>query len=83
MMKMDEEQQQGDQTRMSDDDELVKGGVKVKIVLTREELERLMFQLKNDQGKKLEEILGEIERGRLSNLSSSSSSTTLMKFLFG
>ena len=65
MMKMDEEQQQGDQTRMSDDDELVKGGVKVKIVLRREELEWLMFQLKNNQGKKLEEILGEIERGRL------------------
>ncbi|KAK3228059.1 hypothetical protein Dsin_007921 [Dipteronia sinensis] len=57
-MKMEEEQQQGDQTRnklgfvkeMSDDDELVKGGVKVK--------------LKNNQGKKLEEILGEIKRGR-------------------
>ncbi|KAK3228057.1 hypothetical protein Dsin_007919 [Dipteronia sinensis] len=71
-MKMEEEQQ-GDQTRnkfgfvkeMSDDDELVKGGVKVKIVLTKEELEWLMFQLKNNQGKKLEEILGEIETGRL------------------
>ncbi|KAK4845019.1 hypothetical protein QYF36_027347 [Acer negundo] len=73
MVKMEEEQQQGDQTRnklrfvkeMSDDDELVKGGVKVKIVLRKEELEWLMFQLKNNQGKKLEEILGEIEKGRL------------------
>ncbi|KAK2664283.1 hypothetical protein Ddye_002857 [Dipteronia dyeriana] len=72
-MKMEEEQQEGDQTinklgfvkEISDDDELVKGGVKVKIVLTKEELEWLMFQLKNNQGKKLEEILGEIERGRL------------------
>ncbi|XP_061961432.1 uncharacterized protein LOC133682170 [Populus nigra] len=38
--------------------------LKVKIVLTKEELEWLMFQLKVNGGKKLEDVLGEIERGR-------------------
>ncbi|CAK7335719.1 unnamed protein product [Dovyalis caffra] len=38
--------------------------VKVKIVLTKEELEWLMFQLKANGGKKLEDVLEEIERGR-------------------
>ena len=38
--------------------------LKVKIVLTREELEWLMFQLKVNGGKKLEDVLEEIERGR-------------------
>ncbi|KAG5228250.1 hypothetical protein OIU77_022891 [Salix suchowensis] len=38
--------------------------IKVKLVLTREELEWLMFQLKINGGKKLEDVLGEIERGR-------------------
>ncbi|KAJ7010486.1 hypothetical protein D5086_000813 [Populus alba] len=38
--------------------------LKVKIVLTKEELEWLLFQLKVNGGKKLEDVLGEIERGR-------------------
>jgi hypothetical protein len=33
-------------------------------VLTKEELEWLLFQLKVNGGKKLEDVLGEIERGR-------------------
>lgn len=43
------------------------GGMKVKIVLTREELEMLIMELKKSEGKlKLDEILSEIgERGRL------------------
>ncbi|KAL5747680.1 hypothetical protein ACOSP7_024693 [Xanthoceras sorbifolium] len=70
-MRMEEEEQiQGEERRKvlgfvkESDDEFVKGGVKVKIVLRREELEWLMLQLKNNEGKKLEEILEEIERGR-------------------
>ncbi|KAJ9148068.1 hypothetical protein P3X46_030163 [Hevea brasiliensis] len=41
-----------------------KGSLKVKIVLTKEELEWLMFQLKFNEGKKLEDVLQEIERER-------------------
>ncbi|KAI5595267.1 hypothetical protein POPTR_003G140100v4 [Populus trichocarpa] len=39
--------------------------LKVKIVLTKEELEWLTFQLKVNGGRKLEDVLGEIERGRM------------------
>ena len=41
-----------------------KGGLRVKIVVTKEELEWLMVQLNNKGGKSLEDVLGEIERGR-------------------
>nr|DAD36278.1 TPA_asm: hypothetical protein HUJ06_006918 [Nelumbo nucifera] len=41
-----------------------KGGLGVKIVLTREELEWLVSQLKEKGGRKLGDILGEIENGR-------------------
>ncbi|XP_050228866.1 uncharacterized protein LOC126678042 [Mercurialis annua] len=42
-------------------------GVKVKIVLTKEELEWLMFKIEGniEQGKKLEDFLQEIERERV------------------
>ncbi|XP_058203570.1 uncharacterized protein LOC131317903 [Rhododendron vialii] len=41
------------------------GGIRIKIVLTKEELEWLMFELqKGKNGKKLEDVLGEIEKGR-------------------
>ncbi|KAJ6933749.1 hypothetical protein NC651_008985 [Populus alba x Populus x berolinensis] len=44
----------------------IKGvSLKVKIVLTKEELEWLTFQLKVNGGRKLEDVLGEIERGRM------------------
>ncbi|KAF8033203.1 hypothetical protein BT93_D1952 [Corymbia citriodora subsp. variegata] len=49
------------------------GRVRVKIVLTKEELELLLFQLGRDGGRKggpksnLEQVLGEIERGRRRN----------------
>ncbi|EXB54050.1 hypothetical protein L484_001388 [Morus notabilis] len=41
-----------------------KGKLRVKIVVTKEELEWLMVQLNNKGGKSLEDVLGEIERGR-------------------
>uniref|UniRef100_A0A2C9WA32 Uncharacterized protein n=1 Tax=Manihot esculenta TaxID=3983 RepID=A0A2C9WA32_MANES len=41
-----------------------KGSLKLKIMLTKEELEWLMFQLKVNKGKKLEDVLQEIERER-------------------
>ncbi|KAJ6943656.1 hypothetical protein NC652_009190 [Populus alba x Populus x berolinensis] len=45
---------------------IVKGAsLKVKIVLTKEELEWLTFQLKVNGGRKLEDVLKEIERGRM------------------
>lgn len=40
------------------------GGIRIKIVLTKEELEWLMLELKGGNGKKLEDVLGEIENGR-------------------
>ncbi|KAG6688349.1 uncharacterized protein LOC122280745 [Carya illinoinensis] len=40
------------------------GGIRVKIVLTKEELEWFMLQLKNKEGKVLEDVFREIERGR-------------------
>lgn len=41
-----------------------KGAMRIKIVLTKEELELLLFQLKNNEGKRLEDVLDEIERSR-------------------
>ncbi|KAH6760940.1 hypothetical protein C2S52_008387 [Perilla frutescens var. hirtella] len=38
--------------------------VRIKIVLTKEELEWLMFQMQKSQGKKIEDVLGEIQRSR-------------------
>lgn len=39
--------------------------MKVKLVLTKDELQWLLLQLKKDQGRKLKEVLGEIEKSRL------------------
>ncbi|GMN31573.1 hypothetical protein TIFTF001_003317 [Ficus carica] len=41
-----------------------KGNLRVKIVMTKEELEWLMVQLNTKGGKSLEDVLVEIERGR-------------------
>jgi hypothetical protein len=41
-----------------------KGSIRLKIVLTKEELEWFMLQLKNKEGKRLEDVFGEIERNR-------------------
>ncbi|KAF5478097.1 hypothetical protein F2P56_004684 [Juglans regia] len=40
------------------------GCIRVKIVLTKEELEWFMLQLKDNEGKVLEDVFREIERGR-------------------
>ncbi|KAJ0041175.1 hypothetical protein Pint_28647 [Pistacia integerrima] len=45
-------------------EEGTKGFVKVKIVLTKEELQWLMIQLKKNEGKRLEDVLAEIGRER-------------------
>ena len=44
--------------------ETEKGVQRVKIVVTKEELQWLMAQLNNKDGKSLEDFLAEIERGR-------------------
>lgn len=41
-----------------------KGAMRIKIVLTKEELQLLLLQLKNKEGKRLEDVLDEIERSR-------------------
>ncbi|KAD4178417.1 hypothetical protein E3N88_27008 [Mikania micrantha] len=44
--------------------------MRVKLVLTKDELEWLLLQMKNkSQGKRLEEVLGEIEKSRMSGKS--------------
>ncbi|KAF5191490.1 hypothetical protein FRX31_018925 [Thalictrum thalictroides] len=43
---------------------LGKGGVRLKIVLRKDELEMLMYQLNDRRGKTLEDLLREIEKGR-------------------
>ncbi|KAL5989332.1 hypothetical protein ACLOJK_010222 [Asimina triloba] len=40
------------------------GSFRVKILLTKEELEWLLLQLQEKGGKRLEDVLGDIERGR-------------------
>ncbi|KAI3468609.1 hypothetical protein Pfo_025272 [Paulownia fortunei] len=45
------------------------GNIRIKIVLTKEELEWLMFQLKNTEGRSLEDVLGEIQRSREKSVS--------------
>ncbi|GFQ07715.1 hypothetical protein PHJA_002915500 [Phtheirospermum japonicum] len=40
------------------------GNMRIKIVLTKEELEWLMVQLENKGGKKVEDVLDEIQRNR-------------------
>ncbi|KAF8413322.1 hypothetical protein HHK36_001300 [Tetracentron sinense] len=46
------------------EDGFEKGSFRVKIVLTKEELEWLMLELKKKGGRGLQEVLGEIEKGR-------------------
>ncbi|KAL3652776.1 hypothetical protein CASFOL_002457 [Castilleja foliolosa] len=40
------------------------GNMRIKIMLTRKELEVLMAQLENKQGKKVEDVLNEIQKNR-------------------
>ncbi|XP_044485108.1 uncharacterized protein LOC123210688 [Mangifera indica] len=62
-----EQQQQQEEEFVKESVDFVEGGgggLKVKIVLTKEELQWLMSQLKSDEGKRLEDVLAEIRRGR-------------------
>ncbi|KAF8380056.1 hypothetical protein HHK36_027526 [Tetracentron sinense] len=58
-----EKKQQQQQGGFIKEDGSGKSGFRVKIVLRKEELEWLMFQLKEKGGKRLEDVLGEMERG--------------------
>ncbi|KAJ9706178.1 hypothetical protein PVL29_001637 [Vitis rotundifolia] len=63
----EEEEGERNQERQGEEEEKGSGyGVRVKIVLTKEELEWMMFQLKDKGGKSLEDVLRKIERGRSS-----------------
>jgi hypothetical protein len=59
-----EQQQQEEETKSSINDTKGKNGVSMKIVLTKEELKWLIFQLNKKGGMKVEQVLEEIEKGR-------------------
>ncbi|XP_042481108.1 uncharacterized protein LOC122061726 [Macadamia integrifolia] len=63
-----EEQQERHEAERNGRDGFIKegegGGLRVKIVLTKEELEWLMLQLKEKRGKRLEDLLEELEKWR-------------------
>ena len=63
-----QQQQQGDQRERAfpfvQESSFGKSGIRVKIVLTKEELEWLLLQLKDKEGKSLEDVFREIEKGR-------------------
>ncbi|XP_045810302.1 uncharacterized protein LOC123904718 [Trifolium pratense] len=64
MKPMEMEQQKEEETKTTiNDDNKGKNGVSMKIVLTKEELKWLIFQL-NNKGMKVEQVLQEIEKGR-------------------
>ncbi|KAI3727727.1 hypothetical protein L6452_16345 [Arctium lappa] len=65
--QQEEQQKQGEQEKQESSDGFSKGSsrMRVKLVLTKDELQWLLGQLKKDEGRKLEEVLGEIEKSRL------------------
>lgn len=66
-----ERHEEGEEDERNEEEE-IKGsgyGVRVKIMLTKEELEWMMFQLKEKGGKSLEDVLRDIERARSSSSS--------------
>ncbi|PIA34684.1 hypothetical protein AQUCO_03700160v1 [Aquilegia coerulea] len=62
-MKQEENEQQFEDFPMENAG-LEKGGFRLKIVLRKDELEMLMYQLNDRRGKTLEDLLSEIEKGR-------------------
>ncbi|KAK9275624.1 hypothetical protein L1049_022891 [Liquidambar formosana] len=62
--KQQQQEEQGKAGGFVEKNGFGKGGIRVKVILTKEELEWLMFALKDKGGKSLEDILAEIERGR-------------------
>ncbi|XP_008239031.1 PREDICTED: uncharacterized protein LOC103337641 [Prunus mume] len=61
----DEQEERQNEIRFVKESNLSKdGNIRVKIVLTKEELQWLMIQLKDRGGKSLEDVLEEIQRSR-------------------
>ncbi|CAI9274523.1 unnamed protein product [Lactuca saligna] len=65
--KQKQEQQEKQESYEKTSDTLSKESskVRVKLVLTKDELQWLLLQLKKNEGRKLEEMLGEIEKSRV------------------
>lgn len=59
-----EEQEQNQEVKGQIEEEKKESGMRIKIVLSKEELEWLLFELKEKEGKRLEDMLEEIERVR-------------------
>lgn len=64
MRPVEMEQQQKEETKSSINDTKGKNSVSMKVVLTKEELKWLIFQLNKKGGMKVEQVLEEIEKGR-------------------
>jgi len=64
MRPVEMERQQEEETKSSINDTKGKNGVSMKIVLTKEELKWLIFELNKKGGMKVEQVLEEIEKGR-------------------
>ncbi|GAU12477.1 hypothetical protein TSUD_230100 [Trifolium subterraneum] len=62
-MEMEQQKEEETKTSISDQNKGEKG-VSMKIVLTKEELKWLIFQLNNKGGMKVEQVLQEIEKSR-------------------
>lgn len=65
-LRIEEEEEEKTGEFMKENNEMEKGktNMRLKVILTKEELEWLLLQLKFREGKNLEEFLGEIERNR-------------------
>jgi len=57
-------EQQQEETKSSINDTKGKNGVSMKVILTKEELKWLIFELNKKGGMKVEQVLEEIEKGR-------------------
>lgn len=64
MRPVEMEQQQKEETKSSINDTKGKNSVSMKVVLTKEELKWLIFQLNKKGGMKVEQVLEEIEKRR-------------------
>ncbi|PSS11309.1 Deoxyhypusine synthase [Actinidia chinensis var. chinensis] len=62
--EVEREQEKQEEREEKEDGFVKESGVRIKIVLTKEELEWLMFEIKEKRGKRLEDVLEEIEKER-------------------
>nr|XP_004511518.1 uncharacterized protein LOC101505733 [Cicer arietinum] len=63
-IEMQHKKEEEEETTTSINDNKGKNGVSMKIVLTKEELKWLLFQLNEKGGMKVEQVLEELEKGR-------------------